>query len=254
MIMDRRPDEDATVVRYGVRRLLWALPLVVGYVAVGALGVALARLAVQDNPPGLFWIPIALCLAVGTGGVGLFVSRWRARRWTIALDSTGFWWMRGGETALIRWDSLAGAGVYWARGSKSLVFTLELCPQGEIDRDDPLLWKFVRDTDPIRPGLPRLRYRVDVGYSHKAYEKALRQWAPELWFGREEKPLSYLGSPDDAGHRERTAGQLRRQAAPRREGSPPADPEGCRPAGHPGAVTKSISSSTRPSSSGSRSL
>jgi hypothetical protein len=207
MIMDMRPDEDATVVRYGVRRLLGALPLVVGYVAVGALGVALARLAVRTDPPGLFWIPISLCLAVGAGGVGLFVSRWRARHWITAFDPTGFWWMRGGEIALIRWDSLAGAGVHWARSGKNFVFTVELCPKDEIDRDDPLLWKFVRDADPIRPGLPRLRYRIDVTYFQKAYEKAFQQWAPDLWLGREEQPYSYLGQPDSDGHRDRLAGR-----------------------------------------------
>jgi hypothetical protein len=142
---------------------------------------------------------------LGIIGVTLLVSAWRARRWITAFDSTGFWWMRGKEIALIRWDSLAGAGIYWARGSKSVVFTVELCPKGEIDRDDPLLWTFVRDTDPIRPDLPRLRYRIDVRGSDKLYEKALRQWAPDLWFGREEQPYSYLGQQDRQGHRDRLA-------------------------------------------------
>lgn len=202
MIAGGWPDEDATVLRYGMRRLLWALPVVAVLVAAGVTGV---WLAVRDDGIGAGWIPLGMMLVLGVGGVVLFVSRWRARRWITAFDSTGFWWMRGKEIALIRWDSLAGVGIYWARGSKTVVFTFELCPKDEIDRDDPLLWKFVRDTDPLRPGLPRLRYRIDVSNSHKAYEKALRQWAPELWFGRREQPLSYVGAPDHTGHQERLA-------------------------------------------------
>ncbi|MER5380065.1 hypothetical protein ABT040_07250 [Streptomyces sp. NPDC002688] len=198
MILGRWPDDDATVLRYGMRRLLWALPFVVLFVAIGALGL---WVAVPPEGTASGW----MLAPMGVIGVTLFVFRWRARRWTTAFDSNGFWWMRGGEIALIRWESLAGAGIHWARGSKSVVFTLELCPKDEIDRDDPLLWKFVRDADPVRPGLPRLRYRIDVTDSHKAHEKALRQWAPELWLGRKEQPWSYLGRPDREGHRDRLA-------------------------------------------------
>lgn len=127
----------------------------------------------------------------------------RNRHWANALDSTGFWWIRGRETALVRWDSLAGVGIYWARSGRRLVCTVELCPREEIDRDDPLLWPYVRDADPLRPGLPEVRYRIDVRDLHEAYEEALRQWAPDLWFGREEQPASYAGDPDRAGHRRR---------------------------------------------------
>ncbi|MFD1272581.1 hypothetical protein ACFQ51_14260 [Streptomyces kaempferi] len=194
--------EDATVLRYGLRRLLLSLPIVVVCLGGGWTGL---WFAFRDDGIGAGWIPLAMLMAMGVGGLILFVTRWRARRWVTAFDSTGFWWMRGKEAALIRWDSLAGAGMYWARTSNRAVFTVELCPHGEMDRDDPLLWKFVRDTEPLRPGLPRLRYRIDVGDSHKAYEKAFVRWAPELWFGRKEQPMSYPGQPDETGHRERTA-------------------------------------------------
>ncbi|MFF3610570.1 hypothetical protein [Streptomyces sp. NPDC002580] len=198
MISSGRPDEDATVVRYGKRQLLQVLPFVVVLIGSSAMGLWSAVHGTASS-----W----MALLLGIMGVTLLVSAWRARRWITVFDSTGFWWMRGKEIALIRWDSLAGAGIYWARGSKSVVFTVELCPKGEIDRDDPLLWKFVRDTDPIRPDLPRLRYRIDVRGSDKLYEKALRQWAPDLWFGRKEQPYSYPGQQDRQGHRDRLAGR-----------------------------------------------
>ncbi|MFI0962058.1 hypothetical protein ACH4S8_11730 [Streptomyces sp. NPDC021080] len=204
MIADVWPAEDATVLRYGLRRLLTAIPGVLLLLGGGVLG---CWIAATGEDIGLAWILVVILMALGPAGVILFVSRWRARRWTVAFDATGFWWVRGKEAALIRWDSLAGVGVYWARNRNQVVFTLELCPSGEIDRDDPLLWTFVRDADPLRPELPRLRYRFDVGGAHKKYENALNQWAPELWFGRKEQPMSYLGSPDEKGHRERTAAQ-----------------------------------------------
>ncbi|MEU4082775.1 hypothetical protein [Streptomyces aureus] len=213
MIADGWPAEDATVVRYGLRKLLSSIPVVLVLFAFGALGCALA---VSGEDIGLAWILVVVLIALGPVGVILLVSRWRARRWTIAFDATGFWWMRGKEAALIRWDSLAGAGVYWARDRSRVVFTVELCPDGEIDRDDPLLWRFVRDADPLRPDLPRLRYRFEVG-AVGAYEKALRRWAPELWFGRKEQPLSYLGAPDEKGHRERAAARTVASGAPAHE-------------------------------------
>lgn len=182
--------------------LLSGLPYVVLFFASGVMG---CWIAVTQDGIGGGWVVVAFMMATGLAAVCFFISGWRARHWVTAFDSSGFWWMRGEEVALIRWGALAGVGIYWAKGTQSMVHTVELCPLEEIDRDDPLLWKFVRDTDPLRPGLPRLRYRVSVGYHHKAYEQALMRWAPELWFERKEQPLSYRGDPDETGHRERTA-------------------------------------------------
>jgi hypothetical protein len=203
VIFDGEPAQDATVLRYGLRRLLYALPFNAVAISFGGVGI---RLVVKGGLPVGGWVAVGLLLGAGIIGVVRIVSQWRARRWVTAFDATGFWWIRGKEAALIRWDSLAAVGIYWARGRNTRIHTVELCPSHEIDRDDPLLWQFVRDDEPLRPGLPRLRHRIDVGDSHKAYEKALRQWAPpELWFGRKEQPLSYAGEPDHTGHRERMA-------------------------------------------------
>ncbi|MDT0568935.1 hypothetical protein RM704_15900 [Streptomyces sp. DSM 3412] len=200
MISGAEPAVDATVVRYGLRRFLWSLLFVPVTLVSGGLGVAEAVYGRDSDGLFAIWGPVVFILMALVFAVPV-VSAWRRRRWVTAFDATGFWWMRGKEIALIRWDSLAGVGVYWTHQ----VFTVELCPRDEIDRDDPLLWQFVRDTEPLRPGLPRLRYRIRLPHSPKPYEKALRQWAPELWFGVVAQPPSYAGRPDRAGHRERTA-------------------------------------------------
>ncbi|MFE5138912.1 hypothetical protein ACFRDV_14775 [Streptomyces fagopyri] len=195
MIFDGGPARDATVLRYGLRRFLHGLVFDVAAISFGVAGIWMV-LGDGDLRVG-GWTCVAVLLSGGAVGVVQVVLHWRARRWVTAFDATGFWWIRGEEAAVIPWDSLAAVGIYWARRGNGSVHTVELCPSREIDRDDPLLWQFVRDTAPLRSGLPRLRYRVSVDESHQAYEKALRQWAPpELWFGRKEQPSSYRGKPD----------------------------------------------------------
>lgn len=200
MISGGTPAADATIVRHGLRRFLWTLLFVPVTLVSGGLGVyevVYGRDGSFASWGAVLFVLMALLFAIPV------VSTWRTRRWVTAFDATGFWWIRGKAIALIRWDSLAGVGIYYTHQT----FTVELCPRGEIDRDDPLLWRFVRDTEPLRPGLPRLRYRIHLPHSFKPYEKALRQWAPALWFGRVAQPLSYAGQPDRAGHQERTAGR-----------------------------------------------
>ncbi|MEU6256440.1 hypothetical protein [Streptomyces sp. NPDC047043] len=197
MISDRGPDTDATVVRYGLRWLLWTLPLVVlmGATSVGAVLLVFLerRLYGLLLLPGLVWSVLALRTAL------------RRSRLVTVLDAHGFWVLRGRKTALVPWDSLAGVGLYWTRVGRARVCTVELCPRGDIDRDDAVLWEFVRDAAPLREGLPRLRHRIDVLRFPKVYDAALRRWAPPgLWFGWVEQPGSYVGQPDRAGHRQRT--------------------------------------------------
>ncbi|MDX2523770.1 hypothetical protein ACSCB1_22565 [Streptomyces europaeiscabiei] len=200
MISGGAPAADAAILRYGLRRFLSLLPLGLITLTAGGFGVmGVVSGLRRDGILGTGWVGVLLMLVAVAFAVPV-VSSWRTRRWVMAFDATGFWWIRGKEIALIPWDSLAGVGIYYARHS-----TIELCPRDEIDRDDPLLWGFVRDTEPLRPGLPRLRYRIGIPHSPNPYEKALRQWAPELWFGLVAQPLSYAGQPDREGHRERMA-------------------------------------------------
>ncbi|MBD9729213.1 hypothetical protein PV755_39570 [Streptomyces caniscabiei] len=199
MIPEGVPAADATIVRYGLRRFLWSLLFVPVTLVSGGVGVAQA---VYGRGDGLFavWGPVVFILMALLFAVPV-VSSWRTRRWAMAFDATGFWWVRGKEMALIRWDSLAGVGICWAHP----VFCVELCPRDAIDRDDPLLGQFVRDTEPLRPGLPRLRYSIRLPHAYKPYEQALHRWAPELWFGVVAQPPAYAGRPDRAGLRGRAA-------------------------------------------------
>ncbi|WP_328452613.1 hypothetical protein OG780_27700 [Streptomyces sp. NBC_00386] len=211
MISDGWPAEDATVLRYGLRRLLLGLPVGVALLAAGAPG---CRLATRTDGFGPEWIPVAVTMLLGLGGVILLISRWRARRWVTAFDATGFRWMRCKEVALIRWDAPAGVGVHEAGRLR----TLELRPKGETDRDDPRLWLFVRDGEPLRPDLPRLRYSVSIwpsGGRHAVSAGCLR-WAPDLWSGGERVAPGSGGNPDVKGHRRRTRGTGRRPVTPAR--------------------------------------
>lgn len=127
------------------------------------------------------------------------LKRWQRRHVVMAFDTSGFWWITPEGTVRLAWDTLAGVGFY----EFGKVVTLELCPQEPLDRDDPLLWKFVRDTDPLREGMPRLRYRIDLSSNVKPCEEAARLWAPHLWFGRVYQRPGTQGTPDHKGHQER---------------------------------------------------
>ncbi|SER82777.1 hypothetical protein SAMN05421870_104442 [Streptomyces qinglanensis] len=112
---------------------------------------------------------------------------------------------------MIPWRTLAGAGLWTSpMGRGGMIHSLELCPEGAIDRDDPLLWRLVRDEEPLRPGLPRLRYRVPLtsGSRHEVVA-AVRRFAPRLWFGESERAPGHIGRPDTEGHRRRTGGRIR---------------------------------------------
>ncbi|MFI6464349.1 hypothetical protein [Streptomyces sp. NPDC050538] len=179
MISDRWPAPDATFIRYGLRRFLWVLSAVLIIVVVSVGG--LVNVLVTGKAGGWFLVPLGLF-------AWLLRKPWRQRHKVTALDASGFWLLSGKQAALIPWDSLAGVGIYWGRANKTIYYSLELCPLGETDGDDPLLGPLVREAEPLRPGLPRHRYRLDISDSFPVHEKALLRWVPaELWFGREER-------------------------------------------------------------------
>ncbi|MFJ9847885.1 hypothetical protein [Streptomyces sp. NPDC101150] len=111
---------------------------------------------------------------------------------------------------VIAWRSLAAVGLHWTPAKGSASYTLELCPDGLIDRDDPVLWPMVRDDEPLRPGLPRLRYRLGAnGDRREPLVEAVQRYAPHLWFGETERERGYGGLPDTRGHRERSGDRTR---------------------------------------------
>ncbi|MDI3421086.1 hypothetical protein [Streptomyces luteolus] len=154
--------------------------------------------------------------AIGVGLIplivaGLFLKRGiKARNAFIAVDHVGVWISNPTGNKVVPWDTLAGAGVHWSRagkGKSQLVYSLELCPNGPIDPDHPVLWHLVRDEEPLHPDLPRLRYRIPVGRKNKsALAEAVQRYAQPLWLGEVEREPNHIGHPDYKGHKERTAG------------------------------------------------
>ncbi|WP_146088242.1 hypothetical protein [Actinacidiphila yanglinensis] len=213
-ITERWPSEDATVIWYEKRERGPFLRFVGVVLALLGGGLAWALTTTHATAwrwveVGLFAPAIAFMLIGGTAGALMVRNRF-------VFDATGWWWLVDDKVAVVPWESLAGAGVYCSGGTaaKPQYATLELFPRGEFDRDDPVLWKLVRDEDPPLPGLSRLRYRLHLQRLVALLpdvEAAARQYAPpDLWFGRVWKERDYVpGHPDRRGHRRR----LRERAA-----------------------------------------
>jgi hypothetical protein len=76
MIADGWPDEDATVLRYGLRRLYHALPLVTVLLAGGGVGVWIpVSFGFRVDGIAVSWTFVGMLLLSGIVGAGLLVSR-----------------------------------------------------------------------------------------------------------------------------------------------------------------------------------
>ncbi|OAH14358.1 hypothetical protein [Streptomyces jeddahensis] len=208
------PSPTATVVRTGQRASRRMIPLGIALTAISALvlfgGIAMTA-GLGDggpNPKGIGGIVIGLFM--GFISVGSLIAAWSSRHSSVSIDDTGLWVSNGKAQNVIPWQSLAGVGLHWSKVGKRggvKVYSIELCPNTPIDRDDPVLWPLVRDEEPLHPTLPRLRYRVPVpAGSRVALVTAIQQQVPQLWLGETEREVGYMGVPDRKGHRERTRG------------------------------------------------
>lgn len=208
------PSPTATVVRTGGAQVRGAIRYG-SLLLVIAVGLALYTLLLaggltgrEPNPwilPGLV-IP---CL-IGIPGVNLIQRARRKQRTFVAVDGTGLWLHNREGRGLIRWDTLAALVVQRSTGDNgtlaSTTRSLDLCPKGIVDRDEPVLWVLVRDEEPFRPGGPRLRYRMfgPAGSMMDPLIDAVRQHAPDsLWAGEFEREPGYESGPDHEGHRAR---------------------------------------------------
>jgi hypothetical protein len=209
------PAPDATVIRIGRRGAMTGLPCSVVLIALGVLGVAGAVVVAtgnqkgdSDSPPGGF-AGLGFLVVLGVLGVFLFIANWSNRRARILVDHTGLWVDNGKLRNVVPWQTLAGVGLYWsALGRNQKLYSLELCPTGPIDRDDPVLWTLVRDEEPLHPDLPRLRYRVPFPAAcRQQVVTAVQQYVPNLWLGESERAAGHIGPPDIKGHRQRTGGR-----------------------------------------------
>jgi hypothetical protein len=205
------PSPTATVVPTGRRASRRTIPLGIVLTAISALvlfgGTAMTA-GLGDggpNPKGIGGIVIGLLM--GFISVTSLIATCSARHSSVSVDHTGLWVSNGKARSVIPWQRLAGVGLHWSKVGKGgvKVYSIELCPNAPIDRDDPVLWPLVRDDEPLHPTLPRLRYRFPVPASSRvALVTAIQQQVPQLWLGETEREAGYMGVPDRKGHRERT--------------------------------------------------
>ena len=210
------PSPTATVVPTGRRSSRRMIPLGIVLTAISALvlfgGTAVTAGLGDDapNPKGIGGI--AMGLFMGFIGVTSLIAAWSARHSSVSVDHMGLWVSNGRAQNVVPWQSLAGVGLHWSKMGRGgvKVYSIELCPNAPIDRDDPVLWPLVRDEEPLHPTLPRLRYRLPVPASSRVpLVDAIQQQVPHLWLGVTEREAGYMGVPDRKGHRERTNGTSR---------------------------------------------
>ncbi|WP_246101701.1 hypothetical protein [Streptomyces cyaneus] len=185
---------------------------------MGAFFVVLAVVitaGLNGNAPQPTGLVALLFATIGYSGFKIFRSALSFRHLAMSVDEAGLWLRARNGESVIRWDTLAGVAVHWSetgnRGRRQ--YSIELCPSGPIDRDDRVLWVLVRDEEPIRPGLPRLRYRIPTNGEYARHREplveAIRQHAPQLWLGETQREPGHCGFPDVEGHRDRTADTVR---------------------------------------------
>lgn len=203
------PAPGATVVRTGQRGATKALPLGIVLTAVGLLvlfggvSITVGLRDAEPSPKGVVGIVMGLLILFVS--VTSLISAWVSRRSTVSIDRTGLWVSDGKVRGVVPWHTLAGVGLHWSKLGRTKVYSIELCPSGPIDRDDPVLWPLVRDEAPLHPNLPRLRYRLPVPPgSRDAVVTAIQSYVPQLWLGEAERESGHMGAPDRKGHRERT--------------------------------------------------
>ncbi|MEB8342672.1 hypothetical protein [Streptomyces endophyticus] len=206
---DHAPTPTATVIRTGQRSAAKALPLGIVLTVVGLLvmlgGVAITFGLGEDDPSPKGVVGIVMGLLILFISVTSLISAWVSRRSTVSIDRTGLWVSDGKVRDVVPWHTLAGVGLHWSKLGRTKVYSVELCPSGPIDRDDPVLWPLVRDEEPLHPDLPRLRYRLPVPPgSREAVVTAIQSYVPHLWLGEAERESGHIGAPDRKGHRERT--------------------------------------------------
>ncbi|MFF4954994.1 hypothetical protein [Streptomyces chattanoogensis] len=211
------PAPDATLIRTGRNQAKGGLSAGIGCAGIG-LVVILASLAAafgltgKAPEPGAF-VGVFLGLMAGFFGVATMKGFWAARHSFICVDHVGLWIANPKGNKVIPWDSLAGVGLYWSKGEKRGApkqYSIELCPNGPIDRDDPVVWNLVRDEAPIHPSLPRLRYRLPAkGADREPLVTAVKHYAAHMWLGESEREPGHIGYPDIKGYRARTRGRTR---------------------------------------------
>lgn len=196
------PAPDATVYRFGMRRLRTGLPGTL--IALCLAPLPLVVTAAKGGAGVGQWIFAGVWLLL-LGGLGVLMAYvlWTRRGTLLAFDAYGVWWRHSRERqTVVPWQSLAGVGLYWAHKGNARagqkIMSLELCPYGDVDDADPLLKPLVVRDQPPRPGLPDRRYRIAIPmFASRRWGRELAAAAyaraPQLWFGEHERPYGYMG-------------------------------------------------------------
>ncbi|MFE2825164.1 hypothetical protein [Streptomyces sp. NPDC059271] len=147
------PSEDATAVRYGAREVRLCLIISANALSIGAVGLSGAALV----GGALRWTLVPVAGLSALYGLLMLLSAVSDAKDRFVFDATGWWWFGLHGNLALTWDSLAGACIYSTddAAAENVMATLELFPLGDFDRDDPALWRYVRDGDPPADGLPR---------------------------------------------------------------------------------------------------
>ncbi|MDF4252539.1 hypothetical protein [Streptomyces sp. WMMB303] len=177
-------------------------------IGIGGMLLVVTR---DANPVNAYGAGIVVLLLFGSFGALTFRSVWKGRHTVVSVDAAGVWLSDANGQNVIPWQALAGVSLWSSpMGRGGMIHSLELCPEGAIDRDDPVLRRLIRDEEPLRPGLPRLRYRVPLTFgTHHEVVAAVRRFAPRLWSGESERPPGHIGRPDTEGLRRRAGGRAR---------------------------------------------
>ncbi|MEV0702601.1 hypothetical protein AB0I53_32415 [Saccharopolyspora sp. NPDC050389] len=178
-----------TVLRTGRRRLLFGVLWSAVLIAFGLLAMLVA---VNANTAAPVLLAAGFLLVCCAGAALLLVPAWKRRHDWLSVDTTGVWCCDCEEQRVIEWRQLSGVSAHWADGSRQTgrlpSHCIELWPSGQIDRDDAVLGRFVRDeepAEPLGPELAALHYRIPLG--RRGCDEvidAVRRYAPQLWLGQ----------------------------------------------------------------------
>jgi hypothetical protein len=192
------PAPDALVVELGrpSRAALGCFGLTTVFLAVVALAAvsyAIFRVPGPTAAPGALRVVAAvlggifLLIVVGLGTVAVKAVR---SRQGLALDAHGVWWRADQALVLVPWSDIAAARlvtppkVRGARSSTPRTPAVELCPvDDDTIRRYPALTDRVTGGEPIRPGLPRLRFtfRLPSVTDGRSVADMIARLAPDQW-------------------------------------------------------------------------
>lgn len=201
------PAPDALVVELGrpTRVALGCFGLTtlfLAVVALAALSYSIFRVPGPGAaPPSLR--PVAavlggLFLVIVVGLVAVAVKAVRARQ-GLALDAAGVWWRADQTVVRLPWSDIAAVRlvtpqrVRGQRSSTPRTPAVELCPvDGATIQRYPALTDRVTGGEPIRPGLPRLRFtfRLPSVADGTTVSEAIARLAPVQWAAGTTTPSS----------------------------------------------------------------